>query len=347
MLGVDSVLHNGGKLVHPAADTPADLPLDGGPLPPQEAPPALVALLKSRIDYARSAYCIDGLEAWNCTTCHAAATSGTTAVATLGSPQAMFGFAAAHPASRTVVVGLRGTRNLDNWIKDLMVARPDAPFDGSPDGSRVHLGFLRAWESIRNDTLTAVDALLARFPGFDVLVTGHSLGGAVATLAAADLASSGFVAADRIMVLAINAPRTGNGVFAKWFAMLPLKAVWRIVNQNDLTPHLPPQFVGFAHHPTELWIADASGHTVVCPVSLDDDELDGIGLPENDLRDVEAAIDAQDWTQFRDLPGIARAPESRDCANSVTRGYDLQKHTWVWDLRIGIRGCDPPDDGSS
>eukprot|EP00842_Homolaphlyctis_polyrhiza_P002073 jgi/Hompol1/2867/HPOL_006200-RA len=216
------------------------------PQPPIDAPASLVNWMKSSLDYARSTYCLEGLADWQCATCKALATQGTTNVSLLGDPiNNSFGFVAVNPPSKLIVLAFRGTRNLDNWIKDLMAAnstgtnqttRADAEFPGSPAESRVHMGFLAAWEFLRDDAIARVGWHLNQNPDYTILVTGHSLGGAIATMASVDLVTRANINANKIIIMTINQPRVGNPIFAQWIASFDFQDSLRLVNENDLTP---------------------------------------------------------------------------------------------------------------
>lgn len=78
-----------------------------------------------------------------------------------------------------LVVAFPGSNNLPCWIADL-----DAmPMDVAGMGS-VHRGFYEAWQAISVEVLAAID-------GRPVTLVGHSLGGAIALLAAAAMAVGG------------------------------------------------------------------------------------------------------------------------------------------------------------
>ena len=77
-----------------------------------------------------------------------------------------------------VILVFRGTDDLAGWIQDArapMVSRP---------GMQVHAGFQTCWEYVRRQVINAIG-------DHHVIVTGHSLGGAMATLAAHELAKAG------------------------------------------------------------------------------------------------------------------------------------------------------------
>jgi hypothetical protein len=77
-------------------------------------------------------------------------------------------------------------------------------------------------------------------------VTGHSLGGALATLYVAENTAAGHLSIPLICTFA--SPRVGDPTFAAQFDQFGI-ASWRIVNEPDLVPKLP--LLGFQHVDTE------------------------------------------------------------------------------------------------
>ena len=57
---------------------------------------------------------------------------------------------------------------------------------------------------------------------------------------------------NRIQLMTFGKPRIGNSVFSKFFDS-KIKSKWRIVNQKDLIPRLPPRFLGYQHSVQEIW----------------------------------------------------------------------------------------------
>ena len=87
------------------------------------------------------------------------------------------------PTTATGFVAFRGTENGTEWIDDFTPV--PVPFTGLGGVAPiVHLGFLHLWQLARN----SVTQGLAQLPAVDrLLVTGHSLGAAVASLCALEL----------------------------------------------------------------------------------------------------------------------------------------------------------------
>jgi triacylglycerol lipase len=109
-------------------------------------------------------------------------------------------------------------------------------FKAAKIGGRVHSGFADAFAEI-SDRLDAI--LTLRRPGQKLWLTGHSLGGALATLAAAH------VGADAVDGLfSFGAPRVGDAAFS---ALLPTQSHFRFVHRDDWVPLIPPEVLGFVH----------------------------------------------------------------------------------------------------
>ncbi len=99
----------------------------------------------------------------------------------------------------------------------------------SGHGGVVHCGFHAALEQIWAAALQpCLTRLKAANPARTIWLTGHSLGGALATLAAARLA-------DVTGLYTFGSPLVGDRQFAE---RCPDRA-YRVVNNNDIVPHVP------------------------------------------------------------------------------------------------------------
>lgn len=79
----------------------------------------------------------------------------------------------------TIYVVFRGTTDVANWLTDLDAVMTDYPL--CHDCS-VHKGFLDAEQRVYPGVFEEVTKLKAEFPSYGIIVTGHSLGAALATL---------------------------------------------------------------------------------------------------------------------------------------------------------------------
>ena len=135
-----------------------------------------------------------------------------------------------------VFVSFRGTEpiNVDDWLSDVNFHQ--RKLHASVPGL-VHGGFALALEEIMQPMLDAVVEL----SGGDrtrLFVTGHSMGGALAVLAAALLR---FEAGRNVAaVYTYGQPRVGDPEFSSAFDTILGDVTFRYVNDLDIVPHVPP-----------------------------------------------------------------------------------------------------------
>lgn len=115
----------------------------------------------------------------------------------------------------------------------------------------LHLGFRRALDSVWPD----IEAELATLD-CPVFYTGHSLGAALATLAAARRAPKA--------VYNFGAPRVGNPAFARSLSHL---AIYRVVDDIDLVSMVPPALLGFCHVGQEVRLRDHQSSSTLNPLA--------------------------------------------------------------------------------
>ena len=148
-----------------------------------------------------------------------------------------------------IVVAIRGTVDLRNWILNL-----DVLLAGLANGGRakVHAGFLRGSTAILPGI---VDALLpaggdkSSLPPIDV--TGHSLGGSVGTLIAYALHDQGFKVRD---IYTFASPRVGNAAWRDLYNAELGARTFRVVAAGDLVPLLPGLLDGYRHVGQEIYL---------------------------------------------------------------------------------------------
>ncbi|KAK7197888.1 lipase [Novymonas esmeraldas] len=169
-----------------------------------------------------------------------------------------FGFIGVDDANRQIVVAFRGTSTATNWLQNIKYFRTPYTISSSCGAAcEVHRGFFSTYLSVRPQVNMAVMRLIGLLPGYQVLVTGHSLGGAMAMLAAVDLQeqfNKMWAPQQPVVLYTFGAPRVGNPAFAKWAAGLLAKGPhYRVTHARDPVPHLPPMSFGFLHTPTEVF----------------------------------------------------------------------------------------------
>jgi hypothetical protein len=177
-----------------------------------------------------------------------------------------FGYVASEAGSNNVYVIFRGTKGFVEWFKDANIqlvslkdstdrSRKTVEIEGDiaegvvqenqgsiiipnigNDFGFVTAGFRGIYVSLREKL---IEALNKKSPNAKVFVTGHSLGGALATLAIPDiLKNTHFKNPKNVVLYTFASPRCGDRDFAMSFKELSVRH-WRIANTEDFITMLP------------------------------------------------------------------------------------------------------------
>ena len=149
-------------------------------------------------------------------------------------------FVAWTPAA--VVVAFRGTASPGDWLADLNIQSTKR------DYGIVHRGFYTAFKAVEPQLRAALGGVAGR----PIVLTGHSLGGALAAVAAAEWADAFPVAS----LYTYGQPATGKHGFANFLAAKYPDRIFRVVNDDDIVPQVPPTF----EHVGRLLRFDGSGN---------------------------------------------------------------------------------------
>lgn len=142
---------------------------------------------------------------------------------------------------RDVVVAFRGTATCLEWLENLR-----ATLTPLCDGAMVESGFLSLYKSgtatcpSLQEMIREEIARLLQSHGdqpLSLTITGHSLGAALATLAAYDIKTT-FNPAPMVTVISFGGPRVGNRTFRRHLEQQGTK-ILRIVNSDDLITKVP------------------------------------------------------------------------------------------------------------
>lgn len=167
------------------------------------------------------------------------------------------GYISIDSARSEIVVAFRGTSGLRDVIIDLKNTLVPWTSPGSntcTGGCRVHSGFQEQWNSVASSVITRLRGLLSQNPGYKITVTGHSLGGALATLAGITLEKT---FPGSVTVYSLASPRVGNPAFVSFVeAAFPDGRIYRVTNEDDNVPQDLTPAEGYRHHKTEYWIRE-------------------------------------------------------------------------------------------
>lgn len=168
----------------------------------------------------------------------------------------VFGLMGSNPGVKTAFVAFRGTITTSEWLDDFDalagIYRP------VPNFGHVHLGWMALYETIRDSLASNLATACAGCN--QLLVTGHSLGAALAVLSAPDIFKNMPPNLEPALTT-FGGPRTGLHDFVVPFDMT-IDRCYRVVNLFDVVPHVPLAFPGLPYEHVGVEIAVDSGGPV-------------------------------------------------------------------------------------
>jgi len=156
-------------------------------------------------------------------------------------------FAYVHELEDRVVVAFNGSSRTEHYLTDLeysleplqLLGEEQAAFITS-DEELVHTGFHQAYISMHDSLLQWIRQSPSRADK-SLMVVGHSMGGALATLCCRYMSEVAPYSQNKSMLglISFGSPRVGNEVFASALEGR-VGEIWRLVCENDLVTTLPP-----------------------------------------------------------------------------------------------------------
>lgn len=150
----------------------------------------------------------------------------------------------------TIFVVFRGSESIKNWASNIDAILTDYPVC---EGCSVHKGWYSAEQNSIDTIISEVKALKEKFPSYDIVVTGHSLGAALSTLTSVDLMKAGL---GPIRTFTFGSPRVGNQEFSDWYSST-MENFSRVTHHKDLVVH-SPMHERFTHVSHEFYEPDDS-----------------------------------------------------------------------------------------
>lgn len=246
---------------------------------------------------------------------------------------------------KAIILAFRGTYSISNTVIDLSTVPQEYVPYPSPDEPKhrctnctVHMGFLSSWKNARKDIIPVMQLLREKHPDYPVYILGHSLGGAVAALAALEFKAS--LQWDNVVVTTFGEPRVGNKGLAQFINDVfdlesdvePQPRTYRrVTHADDPVPLLPLSEWGYRPHSGEIFIKKPSlppapEDLVLCVGDDDVRCIDDSGDPDEESGGVW-------WSRIR-FPARLKVWE-------LLFGH----RDYFWRLGLCVPGGDPRDWG--
>ncbi|KAH7874076.1 alpha/beta-hydrolase [Lentinula edodes] len=178
------------------------------------------------------------------------------------------------PSTNTIVVAHQGTNSKNvlsilNDVNILHVGLDKSIFKQSAKKVEVHEGFQNTFRHTSTIVLTEVKKALIQYKSQSVLLTGHSLGAAVAVLDAIMLHEN-LDPSVKQSVVVFGLPRMGNEHWTKFVDSTIGSDFIRVTDRKDPVVDLPPRLLDYYHPAGEIHIEDVdktgqATKIVACP----------------------------------------------------------------------------------
>ena len=141
----------------------------------------------------------------------------------------------------TLYIAFRGSESDMDWHMDFLIDKLVVPFDRDPQIKRdkLHQGFLTCYMSVRDRILDKVNSSGKK----NVVVTGHSLGAAQASICSLDVQYN--FRDINVVQYSFGTPNVGNAEYCKGHRKY-VKEAYLIRNGFDLVSFVPPGVFGYS-----------------------------------------------------------------------------------------------------
>lgn len=162
------------------------------------------------------------------------------------------------PTTKSIYVVFRGSSSVINWLDDFEVKL--VPYDTFPEcNCKVHYGFYNSALSVINKTIDTLKILRIQYPGYSIVITGHSYAASTGQLLAMELIKKGI----NPKLYNYGQPRVGDINYAS-FVNTKITEYYRITHNKDIVPHMPPiEGFNYYHSCREIF-EDSTGYLNLC-----------------------------------------------------------------------------------
>jgi hypothetical protein len=202
--------------------------------------PITEGFAKSYLPYASLVYCKpEVLEAWSCKLCKSSSLKDDIEYTPLYNEHYnTTGFIIANKPQKSIVLSYKGSKNTVNWIMNLQSTYTNLTLDKPFENAKIHTGFHEMANSLYNQTKENLQKSIAKYPDYKIIVTGHSMGGALAVLNTLQLVLDKVLTWDKVTVVTFGQPRVGNKDFVNYMDS-QAASITRVNREGDPVPTMP------------------------------------------------------------------------------------------------------------
>lgn len=215
------------------------------------------------VKLAQATYTISSASQWDCITCESSIELNY--VIEKNSIRVLQGY---DSYTNTIFTAFRGSVDIQNWIDNIKISHI-TPYDNS--SIAVEKGFYTDYNIVKSDIYINLKELTKKYNMNKLLITGHSLGGALSTLMTYDI-NLLFPEYSVLYLVNLGSPRVGNKAFAESFNKYAVSITYyRITHYFDIVPHVPEEFLDYLHISNEIWYNEINDNYKICDDEYSED----------------------------------------------------------------------------
>ena len=211
-------------------------------------------LAKTALNISQSTYCLDTISNMECATC--STDNEYQRLIKQDNELIIIGY---NTIYKTIFASFRGSVNIQNWIDNIHVSQIQ-PYNNTDIS--VEKGFYNLFTNLKDEVIKEIQDVSKKYNTRELLITGHSLGGALSTLLTFEMLYVENTNMN-IKLITFGSPRVGNEYFVSIFNEYSIYCN-RITHYYDMVPHIPQEFLNYVHVSQEIWYNEENSDYNVC-----------------------------------------------------------------------------------
>ncbi|CAG2224881.1 unnamed protein product [Mytilus edulis] len=115
---------------------------------------------------------------------------------------------------KVIVLAYQGTTEFKQYLDEMQSVLFSSKVSGGIGNGEVQEYFKEAHDRIFPCVITSLKEQISSYPNYNILITGHSLGGVIASIASASLIYHHIIKDEKISLYTFGMPKVGNSQYA-------------------------------------------------------------------------------------------------------------------------------------
>lgn len=213
------------------------------------------------------------------------------------------GYTAYSAKDNAIILSFRGSKQINQFLEEGVDFIFNKVKAFNVVGGKVDEYFFNGFTILFNAGMESdLKKLIVAHPGAECWITGHSLGGAMASLASGYVVTKKYFPPEKVKLMTFGQPRTGDITYAEAHDNL-VKYRYRVIHANDPVPHQPSKifdnlFNSPFHHRFEVWYnnsMEVGANYSICSRADDNDCSNTVQITDVNAHNLYFGKDLSKW----------------------------------------------------